>query len=300
MSKPRLDVDTALSPLRSVIWARNPASTPPTRFDLKAGATTFEPKAVKVQWQLALARLVVAPFGIVVEPAKGNNIILFGEAPEISQVYPALTALLRDLGPLADQEYLAYFYQCKDAGEVEKARGYRSQWIEQTLDLIRTEYLPAPSAPAAATIALLEAYRDAQAEALIKTRVERTPPEPKPRAIPEALVETVEQSKQAGEKQDTFFTRIYRGALEAAGYQETSFAEGVAFNPAIKGFSIVKAMDAAYRRLGVVPNRFRFFNGTLYLSSTTEVPDNPSLTFPEVMAELGQALSPNELQVADR
>lgn len=296
MSRPKLNADAVLATLKTINWTRDPVSVPPVRFDLKAGATTFEPKAVKVKWQLALARLVVAPFGITVEPAKGNNIILFGEPDEISRVYPALTELLRDLGPLADQEYLAYFYQCKDAGDVEAARGYRAKWLDQTLDLIRTEYLPAPSAPTTATMALLEAYRDAQAEALIKVRAERTPPEPKPRAVPEALVETVEQSKQAGEKRDAFFTRIYRAALESAGYQETSFAEGHAFNPAIKGFSIVKAMDSAYRRLGVVPNRFRFFNGTLYLSSTTEVPDNPSLTFPEVMAELGQTLSPNELQ----
>ena len=301
MSKPKLDQDEVLDRLKTITWARDPRTTPPVRFDLKAGSTTFEFKSRPIPWQLSLAKLVCSPFGIVVEPAKGNDLVLFGEAEEISRVYPTLTTLLRDLGPLADQEYLVHFYQCKEQGDVEAARGYRAKWLDQTLDLIRTSYLPAPAAIRIPTMTLVEAYRDDKAQAIATRRAEpKEPVTPKPRAVPEALIATVAESRAVGEAQEAFLTRIYRGALEAAGYQETSLAEGVAFNPALKGFSIVAAMNAAAKRLGVNPDRFRFKGGYLYLSSAKPVPDNPSLTFPQVMEELGQALLPTELQALEK
>lgn len=298
MAKPKLDEFVVLGQLRGVDW--DPPLSEVVRYDLVAGPNTFESKSTKVQWQLDLAARMVAPLGGVVEPAKGNSTVLFAPSEGIARITSVLVALLRDLGPLADQEYLKFFYECKDAGDVEAARGYRAKWLTQTLDLIRAEYLPPSKAPLPEAMALLEAFRDSKAQ----TRLRRPEPVVKPHVPSPAVLEAakeVEKARAQGAVSDERLQVIYRAALEAGGARAIAQAEGVCFDVRIKGFSINAAVARAALRLGVKADRFAFFNGYLYLSSSEPIPDPHHIeNFEEAMKSLGKELSPSELETLSR
>lgn len=261
-------------------------------------------KRSRVQWQETLAvEVAQANFcRILVQPGR-NSVSFIGRRHNREVAMWLYATLVGDLETAADRSYVRYFRQCYDEGDPTKARGYRAAWLTGAVSAIvnrlRTDRQHALTQPKIEGLmrrtelelnAFIERYP--RATGLSSPRLSSAHGFSDGQAYGNAVGLDSEAIRRRRRGQaslpspdlpastkafDQRLAEIYSKALSSAGIQATSRREGVAFNLRAKGFSITEALNTAARRLGENPTQFAIYNGTLYLSTGSEISSNPWL-----------------------
>jgi hypothetical protein len=99
-------------------------------------------KFVKVVWQEALASLVAKAHNtrVYARSGEGNKIGLLGRKSDCQIAEYMIVTMVRTAESIADKEYVRYFYECKNKGDVTLARGFRASWLTGFVTRIRERY----------------------------------------------------------------------------------------------------------------------------------------------------------------
>ena len=87
-------------------------------------------KKRRIEWQEFMASIVCeAYFCKFIVVTGSSNLFFAGRGVDLEAAEQVFLYLLRVANSLADKEYVKYFYECKDAGDVTMARGFRSGYL---------------------------------------------------------------------------------------------------------------------------------------------------------------------------
>lgn len=259
-------------------------------------------KKSRILWQEILAIAVAqANFcRILVHPGR-NSLSFVGRRHNREVAMWLYGSLVADLEEVATKEYVRYFYQCRDNGDVTVARGYRASWLTGAVTAVQRRLLadrekaleePKVSALMSRTAIELSEFVDKfEPAAPVSGRQTTNRDGVKDGlaygnavGLDSAAIRAQKRGQRAlaspaqpesERNADAKLASIYIKALVAAGLAETSRREGVAFNLRAKGFSVATAIEVATRRLGTRPTQYTVFGGTIYLSDSGEISSNP-------------------------
>jgi hypothetical protein len=91
----------------------------------------LEVKRRRVEWMERLAGVLARAHSCEILISPGSSRIWFvGQKSNVQVVDYLYATMLRTAEKLADKEYVRYFYQCRDEGDVTRARGFRPSFLE--------------------------------------------------------------------------------------------------------------------------------------------------------------------------
>lgn len=251
-------------------------------------------RKTRVEWQEMLASSVARAHFCRILVGRGMNTMAMVGRPHNREVASwLLGVLIRDLEFSADKAYVKFFYECKADGDVTKARGYRASWLSGAVSAIRGRLdawradLPEESTALVRSIDVeLDAWVDEHSTGTIQTHattvtnrqgildgiehgksvnIDQRAVRPSSRSSGYSL--SIGRSPEVLARDDEL-TKLYTPMFEKLDIPNVDRNVGVAYNPKMKGFSVVKAVDSATERFDVKPDGFTFYNGLLYLSSS--------------------------------
>jgi Protein of unknown function (DUF2786) len=94
------------------------------------GSAGIKVKKRRVEWQESMADIVcLAYFCKFIVFTGSSNLYFVGRGVDLEAAEQVFLYLLRVANSLADKEYVKFFYECRDAGDVTMARGFRSAYL---------------------------------------------------------------------------------------------------------------------------------------------------------------------------
>lgn len=122
-------------------------------------------KRARIAWQETLAR-VVAKANLCTFLIRGgsNDVWFVGTRSHATVAEYTYGTLVPAAERLADSEYCAYFYRCREEGDVTKARGFRAAWLDAFVQRVRERLeeereaavrAAAPDVPGGESVALM-------------------------------------------------------------------------------------------------------------------------------------------------
>lgn len=98
-------------------------------------------KSVRCAWSEQLCGIIAKAHqcAILVMPGT-NQIVIVGKQSDREVAEFVMVTLCRSAEKIADAEYVRYFYECKDAGDVTRARGFRPAFLTGFIQRIGERY----------------------------------------------------------------------------------------------------------------------------------------------------------------
>lgn len=118
---------------------------PVDRYDVDLDSHGLKTKASRVGWSEKLAVIVARAHFCRILIYRGSNLItIVGRKSDAAVAEFLYVTLLRAAESIAQKEYVKFFYECRDAGDVRRARGFKASFlvafvsrIEYRLDQVR-------------------------------------------------------------------------------------------------------------------------------------------------------------------
>lgn len=101
----------------------------------------IEVKRRRIEWQEILGQIVAKANFCKLMVSQGTSQVWFlGRETDAMAAEQVFLYLLRIANSLADKEYVKYFYECKERGCVEEARGFRASYLAGFCNRLAARY----------------------------------------------------------------------------------------------------------------------------------------------------------------
>lgn len=98
-------------------------------------------RGARVQWMETLAAVIAkAHFCQIMVLPNSSRLGLIGRASHIAVAEFMIVTLQRAAESIADKEYVRYFYECRDRGDVTQARGFRAAFLMGFITRLKIRY----------------------------------------------------------------------------------------------------------------------------------------------------------------